>query len=178
MSQFHVNGLATIGVDYGAGYTVLGYSTDGVTIDFHFETEDVMTDKWGSKIPEDVLNMGQWATVKCNLVKYNNEALENIQERLLDTTNYGGLPNVYSDHTIAIGSLMKQCGSMLTLTIDRGNTCTELGSTRTYEGGWEFPAAYLADVDSFKVGTRVTIHDLTFRCLPDIASGVLFVKHS
>ena len=178
MTQFHVNGLATIWVDYGEGDTVLGYSIDGVTIDMNFESEMVFTDKWGPKVPEDVLNQGQWATVRCQLVKYNNEPLQAVKERLTGvTSNYGGLPNEYSDDTIAIGALMKQCDHLITLSVDRGTTCTELGTGIEYEGGWQFKGAYLADTDSFQVGTRVTSHDLTFRCIPD-ASGLLFTKTS
>ena len=178
-AQFHVNGLASIyvcpDIATSGSWLLLGYSVDGVTINMNYETEDVYTDKWGSKIPEDVLNLGQWAEVKCNLIKYDNAVLEQIQTRLNDALGtYGELPNL-NNSAIAIGTLMGQCSHMMGLHIIRGTTCTELGTATAYEGGWQFNASYLADTDSFKVGTIVTEHELTWRCLPD-SNGVLFTK--
>jgi len=162
-AQFHVNGTADVYI----GSVLLGYSQDGVTISLHYETEDIHTDYMGSKIPEDVMNLGQWATVKMNLIKYDTAILNNLQKRINDGT-HGAAPNYYNGS--AIGELMSQCQDYVVLQIRRYNPACEAA---TLEGGWKFNATYLADIDSFKVGTRVTVHDLTFRCLPD-ASGVLF----
>jgi hypothetical protein len=175
-NEFHVNGLASIWTTIGSGAVLLGYSQDGVTIELHYETEDIMTDKWGSKIPEDVMNLGQWATVKCNLIKYDTATLQYLEGRLVEAGAVGSAPNVFTSTSAsgcvtAIGRLMGQCSDMNTLWIQRCNPACEA----VVEGGWKFGASYLADVDSFKVGTRVTIHDLTFRCLPD-ASGILFTQ--
>ena len=168
---FHVNGLATIKI----GTAILGYSVDGVTIDLDAKNENVMTDLWGSQIPEDVLNMGQEARVTCELVKYDEDVLIHAQNRVNSSGTYGQLPNASdATHTI-IGGLYKQCGYSDTLTITRGVSCTD--TSGTVEGGYRFNVAFLDGVDSFKVGTRVTKHTLTWRCLPDF-SGVLFVAGS
>jgi hypothetical protein len=174
-SEFHVNGLASIWYS-GSGGTaaLLGYSQDGVTIELHYETEDIITDKWGAKIPEDVQNMGQWASIKCNLIKYDTLVIEALEARLAESGTVGELPNIVdSGHlgacTNSIGRLMGQCTNYYQIWVQRCNPACETN----VEGGWKFPIAYLADIDSFKVGTRVTIHDLTFRALPN-ASGVLF----
>jgi hypothetical protein len=174
--EFHVNGTASIWASIGSGNSanLVGYSQDGVTIELHYETEDIMTDKWGSKIPEDVMNLGQWATVKCNLIKYDTLMVEYLNSRLAETGVVGDMPNNITGSTDcaapnAIGRLMGQCGSFTKLWVQRCNPACET----VVEGGWKFDTAYLADIDSFKVGTRVTIHDLTFRCLPN-ASGVLY----
>jgi hypothetical protein len=170
-TQFHVNGLATLQADFGAGFNDVGYSQDGVTIELHYETDDVHTDKWGSKMPEDVMDLGQWATVKMQLIKYDTASIEQLENRLQVTTAPGKQPNVNDSNLIMIGTLMGQCDYMTPIKILRGRN---VGCEQTpLEGGWQFNAAYLADVDSFKVGTRVTIHDLTFRCLPD-GSGILY----
>ena len=98
--------------------------------------------------------------------------MEWLEGRLAEATTVGSAPNILSNQggcTNAIGRLMGQCTDMGKLWIQRCNPACEVG----IEGGWKFNAAYLADVDSFKVGTRVTIHDLTFRALPD-ASGILY----
>ncbi len=171
--QFHVNGLATIWTDVAESGTaaILGYSQDGVTIELHYETEDVHTDKWGPRIPEDILNYGQWATVKCSLIKYDMAQLQSLQGRIV--TNGLGTPGSEPNVTggvLDIGELMSQCEDFNQLWIQRVNPGCEVS---TIEGGWKFGATYLADVDTFKVGTRVTMHDLTFRCLPN-SSGVLF----
>jgi len=171
--EFHVNGLARIYINVTGSPTELGYSQDGVTIELHYETEDIMTDKSGAKIPEDIQNMGQWATVKCNLIKYDTSLIEYLQNRLNEVDVAGKLPNVRSNITTgcpnAIAELMGQCNDFSDLWIRRCNPACE-GSI---EGGWHFYNTYLADIDTFKVGTRVTIHDLTFRCLPG-SSGILY----
>jgi hypothetical protein len=171
MQQFHVNGLATLQANFGDGLTSVGYSTDGVTIELHFETDDIHTDKWGSKMPEDIMDLGQWATVKMQLIKYDTTAIQELENRLNSTTAPGKQPNVDGSGNILIGTLMGQCNAMTPIAITRGQNVGCEGTP--LEGGWQFGAAYLADMDSFKVGTRVTVHDLTFRCLPD-ASGILF----
>ncbi len=173
--QFHVNGLATFmayGVVTANTWSTVGYSQDGVTIDLHYETEDIHTDKWGSKIPEDIMNLGQWATVKMNLIKYDTAAIQGLEDRLQREANPGLLPNTSGlGSSLNIGSLMGQCTDMTPIAIMRGgNVGCE---SDPLEGGWQFNAAYLADIDSFKVGTRVTVHDITMRCLPD-SSNLLF----
>jgi hypothetical protein len=171
--EFHVNGLAQLYVDIGTALAQsLGYSQDGVTISLHYETEDIHTDYYGSKIPEDIMNLGQWATVKLNLIKYDETVLKGVRKRLNGTnaqTSAEGLPPNSVTAGLIIGDLMMQCKEFTRLQIRRHNPACET----TLEGGWKFGSAYLADVDSWKVGTRVTVHDLTFRCLPD-ASGVLY----
>jgi hypothetical protein len=174
-AQFHVNGLAELwgyAVVTDGDWDSVGYSQDGVTIELHYETDDIHTDKWGSKIPEDIMNLGQWATVKMNLIKYDTEALGVLEGRLLRDATAGKLPNVDSSGNLLIGSLMSQCDDLGAIAITRSSKAPGCEDS-PLEGGWQFNAAYLADVDSYKVGTRVTIHDVTFRCLPD-ASGVLF----
>jgi hypothetical protein len=111
-----------------------------------------------------------------NLIKYDTATLQYLEGRLVEAGAVGSAPNVFTSTSAsvcvtAIGRLMGQCSDMNTLWIQRCNPACEA----VVEGGWKFGASYLADVDSFKVGTRVTIHDLTFRCLPD-ASGILFTQ--
>ena len=170
VAEFHVNGLAKIYVGVGSSSPIqLGYSQDGVTVELHYETDDIHTDKWGSKVPEDVMDFGQWATIKCNLIKYDAPTLQYLQGRLGNATLPNNDPNVTSGYLSEIGTLMAQCGNMYPIWITRQQTNCETN----VEGGWKFYTGYLADVDSFKVGTRVTIHDVTFRCLPNV-SGTLY----
>jgi hypothetical protein len=170
VQEFHVNGRADLYVGLGSDDPIyLGYSQDGVTVELHYETDDIHTDARGSKIPEDVLDLGQWATVRCNLIKYDYPTLQALQGRLGNPTIPNNDPNTNEDDLSEIGTLMGQCGDLYPLWIRRAYT----GCEANIEGGWKFYTAYLADVDSFKIGTRTTIHDITFRALPN-ASGLLY----
>jgi hypothetical protein len=119
------------------------------------------------------MNLGQWATVKMQLIKYDTTAIQELENRLNYTGgSIGKYPNVNTSGQSMIGTLMQQCQYVTGIAITRGQNVGCEGTP--VEGGWSFPAAYLADMDSFKVGTRVTVHDLTFRCLPDASSGILY----
>jgi hypothetical protein len=174
--EFHTNGLARLQVFNPKQY--LGYSTDGVTIELDFKSTEILTDAWGDQIPEDVQNMGQEARVTCELVKYDTNVLEAVENRVQGAyaeseAVFGKFPNVASDGSNQIGSFMKQCGSVYPLAVERANDDCETWE----EGPFYFYNAYLTGVDTFKVGTRATRHTLTWRCLPN-CSGVLFTTNS
>lgn len=158
-TRLHVNGLATVKVNS----STLGWTVDGVVIEFIGYFEDVYTDKNGPRLPQDVLVYGQEARVTCDLIVYDDSVL-NAVETLIYNGTYGQTPNVNYGHLLAA------CGGTFVLSVLKGSNCVN-----ETEGGWIFQIAYLMDNHSVKVGTRVTRHTCVFRCLPD-ASGVLFTS--
>ena len=154
--EFHVYGLCTvyIGGDY-LGYT----SEQGVTVELDPKFLPVHTDAFGDQVPEDVQNMSEVATVTMELIKWDQDVLDTLQE--FQTKHSDGNP---------VGALLKQCDQTFELALHRGDS--PVGCEDTVEGPYTFGTAYLGP-DSFNVGTRATRHKLTFHCLPD-SSGVLF----
>lgn len=164
-ATLHVNGLATISV----GGDVLGYTVDGVTIEFIAYFEDIYTDLAGPRLPTDVMSYGEEARVTCELIVYDPAILAKVATRIYNGTA-GTSPN--GTGVSGWGTLMALCSKTTSLTIAKGsnNAC---GSEA--EGGYVFGQAYMTDNHSVKIGTRVTRHTCQFRCLPN-ASGVLYSR--
>lgn len=165
-ARLHVNGLATVKV---AGST-LGWTVDGVNIEFIGYFDDVYTDCAGPKIPLDILSMGEEARVTCDMIVYDDTVMKKIATRIYNKS-FGTAPNSQCGVTGNLyGYLLKACSGTFELAITQGSGCLVED-----EGEWHFTTAYLMDNHSLKVGTRVTRHQCVFRCLPN-ASGVLFSK--
>lgn len=160
-ATLHVNGLATITF----GSSVLGYTVDGVTIDFIGYFEDVYTDLYGPRLPTDVLLYGEEARVSCDLIVYDTTVLAKAVTRWYNGTE-GYTPNDQYGH------LLMTCSGTTSLQISKG-TNAGCGGTEA-DLGYIFNNAYLTDNHTMKLGTRVTRHQLTFRCLPEPVSKYLF----
>jgi hypothetical protein len=173
-TTLHVNGRADIYIGTQASAnpsSLLGWTVDGVEISTNHYTEDVYTDNKGQHIPEDIQNFGTDARITVDLIKYDATVLAGITDRLATSSN-----GIDGNELTKAGELMYACNDLISVGIKRTQTqaCEnaepEQGPSTT---GWTFPYAYLADERSWKVGTRVTRHRLTFRAIPS-ASGRLF----
>lgn len=163
-TQLHVNGLATVLVN---GET-LGWTVDGVNIEFIAYFEDVYTDCAGPHIPYDVLCYGEEARVTCDMIVYDTTVMESVSTRIFNVdATLGTTPNGPCAGGV-YGWLLSACGGTFELGIAQGSGCQN-----EPEGGWYFPTTYLMDNHSLKVGTRVTRHQMVFRCLPN-GSGLLY----
>lgn len=157
-ATIHVNGTATLLVDG----SLLGWTVDGVTIDFIGYFDDIYTDQAGPHIPKDVMLYGEEAKVTADLIVYDVAILNKVASRV-----YDGTPGSSSEQ---YGFLMAECGGTFPLTVAKGSSClTEA------EGGWAFTTAYLEGTRSLKVGLRATREQCVFRCLPN-ASGILYTQ--
>jgi hypothetical protein len=184
-SSLHVNGLATLYVGamdalVTGNLLELGWTVDGVSIAESAAFEDVFSDRLGGHIPEDVQNFGAEAKITLDLIKYDLDIL-----RAICTREYNGTVGLTPNAPATMGDLMVACEKMFSLYVKRsyGPDCRNpasdgfsSSSSGTPEGGWLYPRCYVMDERSFKVGTRVTRHNLVIRALPN-ASGYLFIEN-
>lgn len=168
----------------------LGWTVDGVQIAETFHSADIYDDAHGPSIPCDVQNFGSEAKITLDLIKYDLDVLRAICAREFNGSTPGTVGLTPNEPTL-VGDLMVGCGKIFALYVKRAyggsagayTDCKNLPSdglsssaAGTPEGGWLFGRCYVVDERSFKVGTRVTRHNLTIRALPN-ASGVLFVEN-
>ena len=156
---YHVHGAAKVYI----GAALLGYSVDGIQMDFNHYYGEYFSDDSGPSIPGLVLQQGSDAKVTCRMIKYDLTVMESVS-RGVNNGTFG------VNNNTDIGDPIAQCNQTFALNIQKTTLCH--GET---EGDWKFPSAYLVDTHSVTVGTRATEHILVFRCLPN-ASGVLFTK--
>ena len=159
MIQLHVNGSAGIRLALPLDNTLkpVGYSEDGVDIDFHMGWEDVMCDVYGPKVPIDVQYFLQDAFIEFDLVLYENSRfLEMISQ--FQALVGGAASGVMAQ----AGGLFIQNSGYFRLLIS--STPTNVGITSD-EQCWNFLYAYPVDIKS-KIGTRRKIHHCVFRAIP------------
>jgi len=172
--QYHVNGAAEVYVRENSGsgadgWQYLGLSTEGVNLEFIVHTEDVIVDSRGPTLPGDVQFFGEEARITLDLIYYDEEVLENVATRFFNGT-FGTTPSEPTN----IGCLLIQGDKFFHLKIVKQTPCSMTDDEGSPDG-WVFNTVYLADSNSFRLGTRRTVHSLTFRAIPD-TTGVLFTN--
>ena len=175
--KVHVNGPAMIRWGTGGstpfsnpGLQTLGYTEDGVELEFLGHFEDIYADfpGGGPYMPVEVQLMGEEARVSANLIIYDTAILNTALTRSTSATT--GRVNEQ------IGNLMGECYLTGCLEIVRYTGLCNATTEDDY--GYFFPRAYVVDTYSKKIGTRATRVRVVWRCLP-AASGslsILFTK--
>lgn len=141
--------------------SAVGYSEDGVDINFDMGWEDVMVDVYGPKVPYDVQYFLQQAYITFDLVLYENSNFNRFLEQYGPSAD-GSLTGLMG----GAGNPFIQNGGWFRLLIKSTPSSTGLTSD---EQCWNFIRAYPVDIRS-KIGTRRKIHHCTFRALPYAAA--------
>jgi len=165
--KIHVNGRADVYVaptDYesaisAANVDFMGWTVDGVTIDFEQFHNEIYSDYKGPNVPEDVQYFGATATITMDLIVYDIAATP---------LNIGGS---------GVNSALFNFGDLI-LACDKGyqlNIRTYAGCHNELEGPYLFLATYLDDgaSNSFRVGSLETRHHMVWKAIPN-ATGELF----
>lgn len=152
----HVSGECLLRTGTGGSNALedLGYTVDGVDLEFHRHTSDVKADTGGGEegVPVDVQEMGKEAFIRAQLVSYDEAVLAKIRKDADETTE-GGLAT--------IGRLLGANGHLFRLLLTSPSEAVP----------WNFPTVYLHDSASVKLGTKRTIWNLTFRAIAYIGIG-------
>lgn len=81
---YHVNGPALVWIGnqgVGGGLEQLGISEDGIGISLTQHDDPIMTDDGGSRIPDELQDMGEDATIDFRLVYYDLNVLRKIRKK-------------------------------------------------------------------------------------------------
>lgn len=80
---FHINGPALVYVDTGRGssHELLGYTLDGVTVDFIRNTQEVFTDAFGEATPQAFRDLGEVAAITVPLIASDTVVLSKVMNK-------------------------------------------------------------------------------------------------
>lgn len=162
ITNVHVQGGAKIQVNTGSGYTDLGYSEDGVTMNFLLKQKDIFTDQFGEGVPIDVLFLGYEATIEMELISW-------------DTTVLNTVINWSRGETI--GSLA-HCDYGSPYIGDTRYLGLQINGCTVGQYIWTFGIAWVVDTASLTIGTRESRWSLTWRAIPTVGAStrVLFTR--
>lgn len=165
--SIHVNGEARVmtGTGASAALELFGVSVEGVEINFKLSTEDVIVDTTGPKVPLDVQYFLEEADINFDLVWYDGAILTKVLGRLGvgSGTGSAGIAGIMD----APGTLILQNNAYTRLLIMSIPASQGLSGA---EPCHNFPTAWLNDTDTFRVGTRKTIHRQSWRAIPMVTS--------
>ena len=155
--QYHVAGAALIRVDTGASHALedLGYTRDSAEIRFEGRFEELHSDDVGGEQgpPGDLNYLGEDATVRLELVRWDAAVADKLVTRLYDgTAGQPGPP----------GTLLLQDAKSFRLLVHSQAT------------PMNFPRAILFGAIEINKGERHSRLVLEFRCLKDPTSGKLY----
>lgn len=147
---YHVNGTAFVYVGVGGGGSLaeLGYTVDGVDIDFSKNTSDIITDVMGPMTPQDIQDMGEVATITCPFIVTDRDVLSAVMNR---------------GDRAAVG-FMNTPGLVLGLS---GNAFS-VGIASPADAPWYFSTCILKPSARVKLATKANPFTLTFYAWPYI----------
>lgn len=154
----HVGGKALIKIstsDAPSVLNILGYSLEGVEIQFQAYTKDIHGDQNGGSNgpPVDVLLMGQTAIIRFDLIDYQQTQLTKVLNHKVVAT--AGIPE-------QAGVLLLAGAVYLRLCIVAVND------------PFNFPYCELLSDETFNLGTNETVHRMSFRALVPTIGGALY----
>lgn len=162
-TDLHVNGPAFIQISLGnQSYSPFGVTIDGPDIEDDGNYEDVFGDDMGPFLPTDVQFMGQLATIRTEMIRWEETLLRRILGRINKT--WGGI------HKPAdIGTLMIAGNNFFGL---QYTSSARTGLPR--EASRRYPCVYPIGAVPFKPATRVTRFTITWRAIVNPVFGVLY----
>jgi len=162
-TDLHVNGPAFIQVAIdGSSYNAFGVTVDGPDIEEDGNFENVYADDLGPFLPTDVQYFGQLATIRTEMMRWDESVLRQILGRI--RARAGG--NYVSND---IGTLLIAGNQYIGL---QYASSARTGLPR--EQGRRYPCCFPVGAVPFKPGTRVTRYTITFAAIVNPAVGVLY----
>jgi hypothetical protein len=169
---FFINGPCLVEIGFpaqygGSGLEELGLSTDSVQVIPHFEHYEKHIDNFGPNVPADLIGLGGWAEVRMTLVHFNPVVLRAcINESLA-----GGFGAFGGQFTGLLGPIGEMFGNGVKAYRGTGSHFVGVCLTSPYIGfPWRFLSAVLQDQATWPLGTKTSMVDLSWKCLPRITS--------
>ncbi len=141
----------------------LGYSEDGMRIQIRETFEDVHSDLLGPRIPTEVQHFQADALITGDLIRWNENVLELIEDR---SRGYSGWGNV---NRKAVGELMLAQGRCYRFLCDAPNLDLPTGIFPGMKP-YNFPTAYLHDMMERRRGARVERVHISMRALANFTN--------
>ena len=92
VDTYAITGTAFVSIQVpgGSSFALLGYTESGVDMDITESKEEIMTDLFGTKTPQDFQDMGMMARITIPLIAYDSGVLAQVMNRG-DRTTWGSL---------------------------------------------------------------------------------------
>lgn len=153
----HVFGPAVIltGTGSGSSLETLGYTVDGVEIQFEYFTEPIYNDVYGPKMPHEMQHMLMDVKVVCDLIYYDRAVLDKIITGVPGAGITTGLLHKAGDLVIANSLYCR----LLIRSTPQG---TGLSGAETC---YNFPIAFPIETDDYKAGVVRSTHKLKWQVM-------------
>jgi hypothetical protein len=150
-----------VGLGAGNALLFLGYSEDGMRIQLRETFEDVHADLLGPRIPIEVQRFQADALITGDLIRWNENVLQLIEERSRAVTAWGAVARA------EVGALMLAQNKCYRFLCDAPNVGMGVFPNML---AYNFPASYLHDVMERRRGARVERVHITQRALANFTN--------